>query len=248
MIVTVCELPDDRRAFEDSWGQLAEHVKQSRSGLVVLPDKAFSPWFESSAAIDPARWLQYLAEHDAWEHRLGDLGAALVLGSRPIDFGSQRYDEGFVWTADTGIRSVHAQATHDFVPLEASGVDIGFMIGSEAWARGELPYVRGDVDIIAMPRGTRAEQFAQHLERACAVATGLGAFALSSNRSAPFEGQGWIIAPDGRVLGTTSRLEPFVSLEVDLPSERISAARVRPQPAPEWMDPLDTGMPNNDPR
>lgn len=246
MIVTVCELPDDRKGFEDSWAQLAEHVQQTHSGLVVLPDRAFSPWFESSAALDPARWQQCLAEHDAWEHRLGDLGATLVLGSRPIDFGNERYDEGFVWTADTGIRSVHAQATHDFVPLEVDGVDIGFMIGSEVWARGELPYVRGDVDIVAMPRGTRADQFEQRLERACAVATGLGAFALSSNRSAPFEGQGWIIAPDGRVLGTTSRSHPFVTLEIDLPSERTSAALAHPRPAPDWMDPLETGVPNYD--
>jgi N-carbamoylputrescine amidase len=204
----------------------------------------FSPWLDESAAIDPARWQRCLAEHDAWEHRLGELGGALVLGSRPIDFGNQRYDEGFVWAADTGIRSVHAQATHDFVPLEVDGVDIGFMIGSEVWARGELPYVRGDVDIVAMPRCTRTEQFAQRLERACAVATGVGAFALSSNRSAPFEGQGWIVAPDGSVLGTTSRSLPFVTLEIELASERAAAAR--PQPAPDWMDPLQTGVPNYD--
>jgi hypothetical protein len=244
MIVTVCELPDDRKGFEDSWSQLAEHVKQTRSGLVLLPDRAFSPWLDESAATDPARWQRCLADHDAWEHRLGEIGAALVLGSRPIDFGNQRYDEGFVWAADTGVLSVHAQATHDFVPLEVDGVDIGFMIGSEVWARGVLPYVRGDVDIVAMPRCTRTEQFAQRLERACAVATGVGAFALSSNRSGPFEGQGWIVAPDGSVLGTTSRSQPFVTREIELPSERASAAR--PQPAPDWMDPLQTGVPNYD--
>lgn len=244
MIVTVCELPDDRKGFEDSWSHLAEHVKQTRSRLVVLPDRVFSPWLDESAAINPARWQRCIAEHDAWEHRLGELGGALVLGSRPIDFGNQRYDEGFVWAADSGIRSVHAQATHDFVPLEVDGVDIGFMIGSEVWARGELPYVRGDVDIVAMPRCTRTEQFAQRLERACAVATGVGAFALSSNRSGPFEGQGWIVAPDGSVLGTTSRSQPFVTLEIELPSERAAAAR--PQPAPAWMDPLQTGVPNYD--
>jgi N-carbamoylputrescine amidase len=244
MIVTVCELPDDRKGFEDSWSQLAGHVKQAGSGLVLMPDKAFSPWLDESAALDSARWQRCVAEHDAWEDRLGELGAALVLGSRPIDFGGQRYDEGFAWTADTGIRSVHAQATHDFVPLELDGVDIGFMIGSEVWARGELPYVRGDVDIVAMPRCTRAERFAQHLERACAVAKGVGAFALSSNRSGLFEGQGWIVAPDGQVLGTTSRSQPFVSLEIELATERASAARGKAAPA--WMDPLDTGVPNYD--
>jgi hypothetical protein len=246
MIVTVCELPDDRKAFENGWAQLAEHVRQAHSGLVLLPDMAFSSWFADSAAIDCARWRQALADHDAWEHRLGELGAALVLGSRPIDFGNERYDEGFVWTADTGIRSVHAQASHDFVPLEVDGVDIGFMIGSEVTARGERPYVRGAVDLVAMPRCTRGETFAQQLAQACSVATESGAFALSSNRSAPFEGQGWIVAPDGCVLGTTSRAQPFVSLEIALPSEGASADPSRASPAPDWMDPLDTGVPSYD--
>jgi hypothetical protein len=245
MIVTVCELPDDRQAFEDEWSRLAEHIKAAHSGLVVLPDMTFSRWFDSTRG-ETARWLEAVVEHDAWEHRLAELGAALVAGSRPIDFGNERYDEGFVWDAESGIRSVHAQASRDFIPLEAHGIDIGFMIGSEVSARVERPYGRGEVDVIVMPRCTRSETFAQRLAHACAVATETGAFALSSNRSAPFEGQGWIIAPDGSVLGTTSRTQPFVSLEIALPSERLSAERTRVRPAPDWMDPLDTGVPNYD--
>jgi hypothetical protein len=245
MIVTVCELPDARKAFEDSWNRLAEHVKEARSGLVVLPDMPFSPWFDPTQG-EAARWLEAVVEHDAWEHRLAELGAALVAGSRPIDFGNERYDEGFVWDAESGIRSVHAQASHDFIPLETHGIDIGFMIGSEVSGHGERPYARGEVDIVVMPRSTRSETFAQRLAHACAVATETGAFALSSNRSAPFEGQGWIVAPDGCVLGTTSRTQPFVSLEITLPSERLSAERSHARPAPDWMDPLDTGVPNYD--
>jgi N-carbamoylputrescine amidase len=229
MIVTVCELPEDRKGFERGWAHLAAHIGQAGSGRVLLPDMDLRPGLFA-----------------AWERRLGEVGAALVLGTCSVAFGAERYNEGFVWTADTGFLSVHAQASRDFVPIEIDGIDIGFMIGSELSARGELPYVRGDVDIVAMPRCTRAEQFAQRLESACAVATGVGAFALSSNRSAPFEGQGWIVAPDGRVLGTTSGSQPFVSLEIDLPSERIAANGARPQPAPAWMDPLDTGVPNYD--
>lgn len=246
MIVTVCELPDDRKAFEDSWVRLGEHIKSSRSGLVVLPDMAFSPWFADGAGLEASRWNEAVAAHNAWEHRLAELGAAVVAGSRPINFGNERYDEGFVWDAEDGIRSVHAKASHDFVPLEIHGVDIGFMIDSESWARGERPYGRGEVDLVVMPRSTRSETFAQRLAQASAVAIETGAFALSSNRSAPFEGQGWIVAPDGSVLGTTSQAQPFVSLEINLPSERTSANRTHGQPAPDWMDPLDTGVPNYD--
>lgn len=246
MIVTVCELPDDRKAFEDGWVQLAEHVRQSHSSLVLLPDMAFSPWFADSPQVEAAHWREAVTEHDAWEHRLAELGAALVLGSRPIDFGNERYDEGFVWDVDSGIRSVHAKASPDFVPLEVHGVDIGFMIGSEVGSCGQPPYGHGEVDIVAMPRCTRSAEFSQRLAHACAVATEVGAYALSSNRSAPFEGQGWIVAPDGCVLGTTSRSQPFLSLQIDLASERLSAQRSAPQPAPAWIDPLDTGAPNYD--
>ncbi|HKU14747.1 MAG TPA: hypothetical protein VJQ52_10160 [Steroidobacteraceae bacterium] len=246
MIVTVCELPDARKAFEDSWARLAEHVGEQRSGLVLLPDMAFSSWFAESARIDAARWRQALTEHDTWEHRLHELGATLVLGSRPVDFGNERYDEGFVWTADTGVRSVHARDTHDFVPLEVDGIDVGFLIGAESWAREQRSYGPGEVDLVAMPRCTRDEQFSQRLARACAVATETGAYALSSNRSAPFEGQGWIVAPDGRVLGTTSRSQPFLSLQIELASEQIAGQRAVPHPAPAWVDPLDTGAPTYD--
>jgi hypothetical protein len=74
-----------------------------------------------------------------------------------------------------------------------------------------------------MPRCTRFAGLTQRLERARAVATGTGAYVLSSNRGAPFEGQGWIIAPDGSTLGTTTPQQPFLTLEVALPSEQLLA-------------------------
>jgi len=249
MIVTVCELPDERSAFEDCWAKLAGHVRKAGGGAVVLPGMPFSAWFTDSTPVDAARWNAAVAAHDAWEHRLAELGATLVLGSRPIDFGNERYDEGFAWAADTGVRSVHARATHDFVPLEIDSVDIGLFIDEEVWVRdGPQPYARGVVDIIAIPRCTRFAGLTQRLERARAVATEIGAYVLSSNRGAPFEGQGWIIAPDGTTLGTTTPQQPFLTLEIALASERALADPDRVGPAPAWMDPLDTGMPDYEAR
>ena len=248
MLVTVCELPDDRPAFQDSWTQLAEHVTKT-GGIVLLPGMTFSRWFADGKPVDASRWNEAVADHDAWECRLSELGAALVLGSRPIDFGNERYDEGFAWAADTGIRSVHARATHDFVPLQVCGVDIGLLIDEEAWAaEGPQPYARGEVDLIAMPRCTRFAGLTQRLERARAVATEMGAYVLSSNRGAPFEGQGWVIAPDGTTLGTTTPQQPFLTLEIALSSERAIADCDRIGPAPAWMDPLETGVPDYEAR
>lgn len=249
MIVTVCELPDDRSAFEDSWARLGEHVNKAGGGIVVLPGMAFSRWFNDGKPVDSVRWNGAVAEHDSWECRLSELGAALVLGSRPTDFGNERYDEGFAWAADSGMRSVHARATRDFVPLQVCGVDIGLLIDEEAWAaEGPQPYARGEVDIIAMPRCTRFAGLAPRLERASTVAIEIGAYVLSSNRGTPFEGQGWIIAPDGSMLGTTTPQQPFLSLEIEVSSERTLADSDRIGPAPAWMDPLETGVPDHDPR
>ena len=47
-----------------------------------------------------------------------------------------------------------------------------------------------------------------------------GASSLSSNRAGArgeirFAGRGWVIDPDGRVLGLTSEGNPFVTVEID---------------------------------
>jgi len=70
---------------------------------------------------------------------------------------------------------------------------------------------------------------------------------LSSNRGSPFEGQGWIIGPDGNTLGTTTQQQPFLTLEIELASERMLADCERIGPAPAWMDPLETGVPDHEP-
>jgi hypothetical protein len=251
MIVTVCELPDDRSAFEDSWPRLAEHIKQARGHAVVLPGMPFSRWFADAKPADAARASEAVAQHDQWEQRFVELGASLVLGSRgPIDFGNERYDEGFAWDPEFGIRSIHARGTQEFMPLEVGGVSVGLLIGDDVWAANAAqpqPYARGEVDIIAMPRCTRFAGLTQRLERARAVATETGAYVLSSNRGSPFEGQGWIIAPDGSTLGTTTQQQPFLTLEIALASERMLAECDRIGPAPAWMDPLDTGVPDYEP-
>jgi hypothetical protein len=239
MILTVCELPDDRPAFADSWARLGEHIRKAGGGTVLLPGMPFSRWFADAAPVDAARWNKAVAEHDDWEQRLAELGAALVLGSRPIDFGNERHDEGFAWDAEFGSRSIHARGIQECMPLEVCGMSIGLLIGEEDWhAEGPQPFTRGEVDIIAMPRCTRFAGLTQRLERARAVATGTGAYVLSSNRGAPFEGQGWIIAPDGSTLGTTTPQQPFLTLEVALPSEQLLADHAPLGPAPAWMDPL----------
>ena len=60
-----------------------------------------------------------------------------------------------------------------------------------------------------------------------------GAFCISSNRSGggsgiQWGGSGWIIDPDGEVLGLTSSEEPFLTLDLDL-EEAESAKETYPR-------------------
>jgi N-carbamoylputrescine amidase len=55
-----------------------------------------------------------------------------------------------------------------------------------------------------------------------------GAFSLSSNHSSTEQnsphlgGQGWIITPEGEVLGLTSPEQPFVTAEIDLNAAEVA--------------------------
>ncbi|HEY0682470.1 MAG TPA: hypothetical protein VGD45_09075 [Steroidobacter sp.] len=231
MKITVCELPDERKAFATAWDDLVEHVHAANSGLVVLPDMPFSPWFAHSNRFDRSVWAAAVHAHDEWEHRLRELSPAVVLASRPVDFGNERYDEGFIWEEPLGVLSLHAKsflpdadgaregswfdsATAEFVPIEVRGLRIAMLIGGEMWApRG---YEAETVDVLGIPRAGDRVDFGDCLERARALAQHAHAYALSSNRSGDFGGQAWIISPEGNVLGLTNASQPFLSMDVAL--------------------------------
>jgi predicted amidohydrolase len=259
MRATVCELPDARSpdVFERAWAQLADHVHVMDSRWIVLPDMPFCGWFADSERPNSTVWDAAVRAHDRWEHRLSELAPAVVLGSRPVDFGNARYDECFVWEPESGLRSVHAkarfaqqdgrewswyqEAVPEFVPAQVRNVCVGFMIGSEAWAVEEAGRYGGEhVHLIAMPRSSRSVPFEDWLERAKAAARRAHAYVLSSNRCGPFGGQACIVDPYGDVLGATSASQPLLTLDIEVSEERTS---VQPVQAPAWIDPWETGVP-----
>ena len=258
MKVTVCELPDDRKAFEAALLRLADHVQEQQSRLVLLPDMPFCSWFAASRSVDSNVWRSAVQAHDLWEHRLPQLKAAFVLGSRPVDFGNERYDEGFVWDAAHGVRSVHAKsdlpdqegaheaawyhsATPEFIPIDLDEARVGFLMGAELW-REDAPRAYGEegVQLLATPRADGSIAFDDWLAHGRHAALLAHAYALSSNRAGAFGGRGWIIAPDGEVLGLTSESQPFLSLDVEFAED---APRTYDARASRPLDPLDTGVP-----
>jgi N-carbamoylputrescine amidase len=237
----VCELPDAREAFATRWDALVEHVRLERSDLVVLPEMPFCVWFARARQFNPETWSEAVAEHDRWEQRLAELSPALVIGTRPIDFGNERYNSGFVWSANEGLRTVHAKtclpneegaweaswynrAAPEFVPVQEGDAEIGFAIGSELWAMEHVrSYGQEDVNLLVTPRLTSAATLDKWLAAGRVAAVLAAAYGLSSNRideAIGYGGQAWIVDPDGQILGLTGRDQPFVTRELDLEAAR----------------------------
>jgi predicted amidohydrolase len=236
MKVTVCELPDDRRAFASEWERLSRHVRRVSSEVVLLPEIPFSYWIFAAPRFDLETWTRAVDEHRRWVGRLSELGATVVLGSRLIGSKGRRFNEGFVWSGSKATGVHHKRYLPDepgyyearwydrgdweFTPFEAAGWKAGFMICSDLWSMANArSYGKKGVDLIASPRctGTNVEKWLAGGRVAAVVS---GAYCASSNRTgergdAHFGGGGWIVDPDGEVLALTTRAKPFATVDID---------------------------------
>jgi N-carbamoylputrescine amidase len=237
---TVCELRNSPEDFAGDWERLVAHAKAERSDLVLLPELAFAPWFALKPRFDPLVWFTSVAAHDAWMQYLPDLAPAAAIGTRPIDSDGARFNQGFLWTTDKGYIPVHekyylpdedgfweaswyGRGEREFTPFGWGAARIGMQICTELWFMEHTrAYGQAGVHLLAVPRATPRETLDKWLAGGRAAAVIAGAFTLSSNSiSRPNDlanlgGQGWIIGPDGEVLGLTSPDQPFVTIDLDL--------------------------------
>jgi N-carbamoylputrescine amidase len=240
MKVTVCELRNDPEAFARDWEKLSAHVRVERSDLVLLPEMPFFPWFAWSPNFQPSIWREAVEAHQKAGPMLGQLAPALAGGSRPADKKGRRQNEAFIWEKNAGFRPAHTkyylpdeegfwEATWyergdgNFVPIQAGDALLGFLICTDLWFfQHARSYGKQGVHLLACPRATPRDTLPKWLAGGQAAAVVSGAFVLSSNRTsqagekADLGGQGWIVGPNGKVLGLTSRETPFLTLELDL--------------------------------
>lgn len=238
MKVTVCELPDDSLRLQAAWDRLTEHVRSAGSQLALLPEMPFYPWIAATNQIKQESWQRAVEAHDHWMERLPELAPAVVLGSRPVVKDGGRHNEGFVWESETGYVAAHhkyylpneegfweaswyERGTGEFKPAPAAGASVGYAICSDLWfTEHARAYARAGVHLLVCPRATERESVDKWIAGGRAAAVMSGAFCLSSNRSGEgsgttWGGSGWIIEPDGEVLGVTSFEQPFLTLELD---------------------------------
>lgn len=236
MKVTVCEMNDDRARFLEDWDRLVVHVRANASDLVLLNEMPFSRWFGVTPDFDMATWQAVVAEHEEWLPRLKELAPATVIATRPVTQGGKRLNQGFIWNEKAGY-----QATHDkyYLPDE-EGVweaswyhpgdgrfelvssefgQVGYLICSELWAMGRAQaYGKAGAKLLVTPRATGQASLNKWLIGGQAASIVSGAFSLSSNRVSDkaFGGKGWVISPEGEVLGVTSPEQPIITVEINL--------------------------------
>ncbi len=237
MKITVCEMPDDPEEFSGAWERLARHVRRESSDFVLLPEMAFYYWFCAGPKFEAGVWRDAVRAHGEWGRRIAELGTSVVLSSRPVERGGRRLNEGFVWTERDGVRGVHfknylpnepgyyearwyERGNKPFIPFEASGWKAGFMICSDLWSMANArSYGKKGVQLIAVPRATGARSVDKWVAGGRVAAVIAGAYNASSNRTgsrgeATFGGHGWVVGPDGDVMGLTSKAKPFVTVDV----------------------------------
>jgi len=234
MNVTVCQLPDQEEALRAAWEDLADHVREQRSELLLLPELPFAPWPCGDRRVHPDHWYAVMQYHDEWIGRLPELGVPTIAASRPVIHHRQRKNEGFVWE-DSRVRTVHhkrylpdeeffweasvyAPGDGQFAPANTAVGPIGFLICTELWfSEHARDYGRQGVRFLLCPRATKAETREKWLVGGRAAAIRAGAWCLSSNRGGDdWAGCGWIIEPEsGAVLATTDATRPFVTLDID---------------------------------
>jgi N-carbamoylputrescine amidase len=236
--VTVVEIDSETGPTDAVLRELQGHVTRASSDLLVLPELPFSPWFMVTPEADGATWARSIDDHHVGLDRLRRLGVPPAILSVPRAAAGRRHHDA-VLLEGRGDTRLHTKA---YLPNEpgafeaawyeadgasfdvhaAAGTAIGVLMCSELWYPEHARALgRAGAAILAAPRATHRAT----LERWIAVlrvdAIVSGAYVVSSNRvgrqgDVEFGGAGAVVDPDGRVLATTSRDCPFVTLEIDL--------------------------------
>jgi N-carbamoylputrescine amidase len=237
MRVTVCELPHEPQALAAAWSALSEHTSEHASELVLLPEFAWVEPVWQAERFDAVRWAAAMARSEAWLPRLAELGAAHVVGTRPVTIEGRRFNQGYLWSASGAVVPLRSKFNLPLEPgwwegcwfepgdaafpaFQAGELSFGLNICTELWALDTFAaYGTMDIQAILSPRATGASTTVKWLSVGVVAAVRSGAFSLSSNRVEPSGasgGVGWIIGPDGRILAATSRDAPFATLDIDL--------------------------------
>jgi N-carbamoylputrescine amidase len=237
MRVTVCELPDETERKEAAWTELVRYLIAGPTDVLALPEMPFCAWeMFRTRTVDQGVWRDALTAHDTMVRRPGELNAATVVGSRPIERQGTRLNQAFWWTRDAGYMGTRckyylpdepdgweatwfAAGDPSFAPTSIGSLRVGFQICSELFfSEPSREIAKGGGHLIAAPRATGGHRRWPTATSMAAIVS--GCFVASSNRrsadSEAFAGRSWLLSPEGEVLAETSPDAPFATVEIDI--------------------------------
>ncbi len=238
MRVTVCQLTNYGGILHDEWDALVDHVRDEDADLLVLPEMPFSRWLPADFTVVAEQWEDAADEAAEWLAVLPAFAPTAVVGTRPVSEATGRRNAGYlVDGAET--RDVHDKAhlpdepgfwerrwyeaaDPSFQPFTTQDASVGMLICTELWAFEEArAYGRAGVDLLVVPRATPHGSLERWLAGGRAAAITAGAFLASSNLyrtpgGVDLGGMGFVVSPDGDLLGATDAAEPFLTVDVDL--------------------------------
>jgi N-carbamoylputrescine amidase len=238
--VGVCECPPEMAAGAPAWNDLCRVVSREAPDLFLLNEMPFGPWISSHSAFDQEIWQESCAAHERGLKHLRELGARIVAGSRPMEAGGLRTNQGFLWTDEKGVEDVHSKqyfpdepgyyearwfhpGDRHFRIASAGSLRCGFLICTELMFNERArQYGRSGAHIILSPRAVGSASLERWLAATRMAAIVSGAYVISSNRAGMdsggqvFGGSGWIIDPSGELAVRTSSNTPVVFHEIDI--------------------------------
>ena len=241
MKITVCQLSNDIKQFEEEWEALVSHCERNKSEILLLPEMPFYSWIANTPSIDESKKIEAVRAHEKWLPRIEEFGDTIVAYSKPVIEEDRFYNTAFIWTKEAGHQKVHTKyffpeeagfyegtwfdrEQKNFELIEINGLRIGFLLCTEIWfTQYTRKYGLEGMDFLLCPRASGKSSTDQWVRCGQTSSVIGGAYCLSSNRSGIGEdgfewgGTGWISQPmDGALLGVTSNDAPFLTVDVDI--------------------------------
>jgi N-carbamoylputrescine amidase len=237
--VGVCEGRPELLPGSAEWSQLCRTVSREAPDLFLLNEMPFGKWIAAGPTFNKGTWKQACALHEEGLGNLRELGAPVVLGTRPLEQNGNRVNEAFVWTSEDGVEGVHTKqhfpdeegyyearwfepGERHFRVTTAGKIRGGFLICTELMFNERArEYGRSGAHVIWVPRATAKPSVPRWVVALRMAAIVSGCYVLSSNRSGTdsrgqlFGGAGMVVLPDGDVAVQTSESTPVAFYEID---------------------------------
>ena len=237
--VGVCEAPPELLPGSADWGNLCRTAAREAPDLFLLNEMPFGKWIAAGPTFNKGAWKQACAIHDEALSSLGELGAPVVLGSRPREIDGKRVNEAFVWTQADGAVGIHTKqyfpdeegyyearwfeaGERHFRVAPAGKLRGGFLICTELMFNERArEYGRGGAQAIWVPRATAKASVPRWKVALRMAAIVSGCYVLSSNRAGTdsrgqlFGGAGMVVTADGELAVQTTEGTPVAFYEID---------------------------------